>query len=190
MQHHTWPALLALGAVAWFTAAPPVAAQDSQTILYDANGRVVAVTTAQASGGVTASYGFDDADNRQGRSALAHVGPTVAWQLTNDQTLLPTQKLTSQDGRFVLTLQRDGNLVLTFGATILWSSGTATGRSVYFRVQAGGNAVIADPAGTAIWQSNTGGNAGAVLTLQNDGNLVMKNAAGTTILWQSNTCCH
>ena len=89
-----------------------------------------------------------------------------------------------------MTLQRDGNLVLHFGSTVLWNSGTATGRSVYFRVQAGGNAVIADPAGTAIWQSDTGGNAGAVLTLQNDGNLVMKNAAGTTILWQSHTCCH
>lgn len=190
MQHHTWLLLLALGAVAWFAASSPATAQDSQTILYDANGRVVAVTTAQASGGVTASYGFDDADNRLSRGAVAHTGPTVAWQLTSEQTLVPTQKLTSQDGRFTLTLQRDGNLVLHFGATVLWNSGTATGRSIYFRVQAGGNAALVDAAGLPVWTSGTNGNWYSVLTLQNDGNLVMKNAAGTTILWQSNTCCH
>lgn len=170
-------------------AAGPAAAQVTQTYTYDANGRLIAVATATPTGGVTTGYDLDAADNRVLREAYATTLSGTAWIMTNNQSLVTSQKMVSQDGRFRLELQQDGNLVLYFGSTPLWATNTTTGRQLYFRVQADGNAVLYNVDFDPVWASNTSSYPNAVLTLQNDGNLVLRDSGGT-IRWQTNTCCH
>lgn len=163
------------------------AAQTTQTYRYDANGRLTAAITAGPFSAFS-GYALDDADNRTSRNNYMIVAPAVAYRLSSGEFLLPGQQLTSQDGRFTLKAQQDGNLVLLFGATQLWATGTATGKSLYFRLQTSGAATLFDVPQDPMWATPAAG-ANATLTLQNDGNLVLKSSGGS-VVWQSNTCCH
>ena len=104
------------------------------------------------------------------------------------------QTLNSCDGRFSLTMQTDGNLVLyQSGVGALWATGTTgyTGRNLSAFMQTDGNLVVyADPWSNWIplWNSGTPGYPNSRLQLQNDGNLVIYNAYNNWI-WASNTCC-
>ncbi|MGH3168222.1 MAG: hypothetical protein ACRDN0_20360 [Trebonia sp.] len=120
---------------------------------------------------------------------LAPQPATACGTLTASQGLYPGQSLTSCDGRLTLTMQGDGNLVLYFNGTALWSSGTAGQPSAEALMQGDGNVVIYSDTGTSLWTTGTAGNSGASLALQNDGNLVVYSASGTA-LWSSGTCCH
>lgn len=164
------------------------AAQTTQTYRYDANGRLIAAITAGPSSGAFSSYALDDADNRASRNNDAAVAPSVAWRLSSGESLLPGQQLTSQDGRFALKAQQDGNVVLWFGSTQLWASGTANGKSLYLTLEPGGAATLFDVPQNPIWATPAAG-ADATLTLQNDGDLVLKTSGGS-VVWHSNTCCH
>jgi hypothetical protein len=94
--------------------------------------------------------------------------------------------LTSQDGRFTLVLQGDGNLVLYWtGGAARWATGTAGRAVARASMQADGNLVLYAPEGTAVWASGTVGHPGAFLTLQNDGNGVIYGPGGP--LWATNT---
>lgn len=163
-------------------------AQTQQTYRYDANGRLIAATTAQPSSGTWSSYALDDADNRTSRNNATIAYPADTWRMAAGERLLPGQQLTSKDGRFALKVQQDGNLVLWFGSTPLWASGTATGRSVYLHNN-GDLVSLTDPAGSPLWFLPPAGGTG-VLILQNDGNLVLKTSSAGSVVWQSNTCCH
>jgi hypothetical protein len=90
--------------------------------------------------------------------------------------------LTSNDGRFKLTFQSDGNLVLRneFGQ-ITSQTGivmTNPGKTV---LQADGNFVVSDASGTVYWSSGTWGFPGAYLVLENDGRLRLYSSGGTVI---------
>jgi len=92
----------------------------------------------------------------------------------------------SQDGRSILIMQTDGNLVLyrflTGGRHIArWSTGTNDQIVTQAVMQGDGNFVVYGPHG-ALWNSGTHGNPGAWLVLQNDGNLVIYDASGAP-LW-------
>lgn len=177
-----------LAALALATASE-AAAQTTQTYRYDANGRMIATITARPSSGTHAAYTLDDADNRTLRNNYPIAYPAAADRLASGEALMVGQQLTSQDGRFALKVQQDGNLVLWFGSTQLWASGTATGKSLYFRLLNTGVATLYDVPQNALWSSTPAAGAGASLILQNDGNLVLKNSGGS-VVWQSNTCCH
>ena len=90
------------------------------------------------------------------------------------QSLTLNQSLTSENGRYVLAMQADGNLVLyrtSDGQALWWSDthGHAVSQAV---MQYDGNFVIYgyyDP----LWASHTDGRPGAYLALQNDGNAVI-----------------
>lgn len=164
------------------------AAQSLQTYRYDANGRLTATTTARPASGAFTRYALDDADNRTARDNSAVAYPAVAWRLSSGEGLVVGQQLISQDGRFTLKAEANGDLVLRFGATTLWSAGAATGNSLLLRLQTSGAATLFDVAQASLWSTPTAG-ANATLTLQNDGNLVLKNSGGS-VVWQSNTCCH
>jgi hypothetical protein len=118
--------------------------------------------------------------------------PTACGALTAGQGLTQGKSLVSCDGRFTLTMQGDGNLVLSqAGVGPIWSTGTTSGPIVALQMQGDGNLVIVDyTSGTGVpkWSSNTGGNPGASFLVQNDGNLVVYNASQVPI-WASNTCC-
>ncbi len=100
--------------------------------------------------------------------------------------------LDSCDGRFRLLMQTDGNLVLYFGSTPLFSSNTFQPGS-YVGMQGDGNLVIYNMTNMGIWASNTPGHPGAVLFIFNDGNMQIRTDnldGGFTFWWQTNTGGH
>jgi hypothetical protein len=96
----------------------------------------------------------------------------------------------SCDGRFQLAMQTDGNLVLYFNGSALWSSNTAGTGASDAVMQDDGNFVLYTSSGTAVWSTATAGSGcGTYLAVQTDGNMVVYNGAGTS-LWSTGTCCH
>lgn len=113
----------------------------------------------------------------------------MADRLNPNESLPIGSSITSQDGRFALNMQGDGNLVL-YGPNgkYRWDSATH-GQSVTQTVMQGdGNFVIYGPGG-ALWSSGTYGNPGAWMIVQNDGNLVIYGPNGNP-LWASGTYIH
>ena len=97
--------------------------------------------------------------------------------------------VTSCDGRFVLVMQDDGNLVLyQSGVGALWSAFTAGHPGSALAMQDDGNLVIYASSGQAIWNTGTNGHAGASLAVQDDGNVVVYGAPGA--LWNTGTSGH
>ncbi len=104
------------------------------------------------------------------------------------------QGVRSNDGRFELTMQTDGNLVMYFGTTALWGSNTFGTDGQLAVMQSDGNLVVYDSNMHALWASNEVAyfqyTPGASLSIQNDGNLVIyANAAHTAVNWTSGSCC-
>lgn len=109
-------------------------------------------------------------------------------------TLYPGQGIYSDDGRYLLIMQDDGNLVYyrTSDWAVRWYSNTAGTPGATLTMQGDGNAVTyytppvilpgkgqppqyqkEPPQTYATWWSGTTGYGGATLTAQNDGNLVV-----------------
>lgn len=116
--------------------------------------------------------------------------PAACTWLNPDEALFPGRYQDSCDGRFRLTLQHDGNLVLTVAATghVLWASSTGGRRGAVALMQRDGNFVIYDSRGRAVWASGSGGRSGARLAVQDDGNAVVY--SGADVLWTSGTGGH
>ena len=57
----------------------------------------------------------------------------------------------------------------------------------FLRIQIDGNLVLYNTKNKPLWNSNTNGNQGAILHMQKDGNLVIYNTAGNRALWSSGT---
>lgn len=109
-------------------------------------------------------------------------------RLNENESLTPGQSIMSADGRFSLTLQPDGNLVLSrTGAEARWSSGTSGQQAARLAMQSDGNLVLYSPTSVALWSTGTWGHPGAWVVLQPDGNLVLYPAGAPTALWASNT---
>lgn len=117
--------------------------------------------------------------------------PAGCTWMEPDEAIFPGRHQVSCDGRFKLTLQRDGNLVLTVAATgqPLWASGTTGRRSAVALMQRDGNFVVYDSAGRPVWDSATGGRSGAHLAVQDDGNVVIYTRANE-VLWATHTGGH
>jgi endonuclease/exonuclease/phosphatase family metal-dependent hydrolase len=94
-------------------------------------------------------------------------------RLTADQRLTAGEQLISEDGRFVLTMQHDGNLVEYAAAgRPIWSTETDV-PGAEARLQGDGNFVVIAPGNEPVWSTGTDGTPGPTLELQNDGNLVV-----------------
>jgi hypothetical protein len=100
-------------------------------------------------------------------------------------SLLLDQSIISRDGRFTLTMQSDGNLVLYEPGGACWDSKTYGQTAVQAVMQSDGNLVIYGPGG-AIWHTNTYGHPGACLIVQDDRNAVIYDPAAQP-LWATNT---
>lgn len=176
--------------IAAFLAAPTmVCAQQTDTYFYDVHGRVEAVTRAPANGGSRTRYGLDPAYNRNGKVISNTAVRGAQDRLAGGENLLPSQSLTSSDGRFSFVLQQDdGNAVIYGPAGALWSTNTAGGQSTVLVMQLDGNVVIRSPANDPVWFSNTANNPGPVLIMQDDGNLVLY--SGSSAIWSSGTGGH
>ena len=106
--------------------------------------------------------------------------------LQTGQTLNAGQSVQSNDGRFRLSMQSDGNLVLYHqGVRVLWASNTVGVRNPRLVMQPDGNLVVYDDTNRARWSSNTVGKAGARLVVQDDGNTVMYK--GSVAIWSTRT---
>ncbi len=82
-------------------------------------------------------------------------------------------------------MQRDGNLVVSQGADILWDSMTAqTGHANYLDFRPDGNLLLRKGDGTPIIDWCAAGMGGHVLVMQSDGNLVMYSPSGLPV-WAS-----
>jgi len=99
--------------------------------------------------------------------------PSAPDTLQPGEQLSPGQSRTSQDGRFELSYQGDGNLVLyrLSDGHPLWATHTFAPGVV--EMQHDGNLVIYSTAGNALWSSGTAGYPGARLAVQSDSNLVI-----------------
>lgn len=106
------------------------------------------------------------------------VPPDQVPTMTAGQSLYANQYVTSQDGRFVLIYQGDGNLVLYLGSEPLWSSGTCGTSPGVAVMQGDGNFVVYDAAWTPVWNSGTWSYPGAYLTVTNEGRLLIYTSAG------------
>ena len=169
---------------------------DGNLVVYDPNGHALwnSRTWGHPGAGLTLQNDGNlviyDANGHALWNTMTFVPPmaaNTAGRLTANQGLLRGQSISSPDGRFTLSFQQDGNLVL-YGPThkALWASHT-DGRSVWEAImQADGNLVIYDRSNHSLWNSGTWGHAGAALTIGNDGNLAIRDA-NNNLLWATHT---
>lgn len=113
-----------------------------------------------------------------------------AWgsDMRRNEMLEPGRYLESDDGRFKLVFQTDGNLVLyrNRDGRPLWHSRTAGMRTGFVIMQGDGNVVVYDTDRNARWSSGTQGNVNSWLQVQNDGNVVIYNSNNVP-LWDTET---
>ena len=83
-------------------------------------------------------------------------------------------QIASPDGKFVLQMQDDGNLVLRAPGNVpLGDTHTAGHDGAIAVMQTDGNFVIRAPGNIAVWASGTAGHTGTVLQVQDDGGVVL-----------------
>lgn len=110
---------------------------------------------------------------------------TPTDRLSSLESLPVSAYLTSVNGRYRLTYQADGNLVLSDDVeqVVTWSSGTTGTGAGSLTIQSDGNLVMRDSAGEVVWATYTQARALTRLVLQDDGNLVL--SSGSSLLWNS-----
>lgn len=157
--------------------APASAASATETIryVYDARGALThSYRESGPAAGFRADYSYDRADNRSN----VNVQNVIRY-------LQAGEEMYSQDGRFRLIMQTDGNFVLYQGYAALWHTSTSgSGANNLAAFQADGNLVVYNP-NQPVWSSGIY-SPGATLALQNDGNLVIYAINGQP-LWASGT---
>jgi hypothetical protein len=105
--------------------------------------------------------------------------------LNSGQTLHQDDYILSPDSQSVLTLQKDGNVLLYSNMRSAWHTITAGSGADRLIMQDDGNLVLYSPS-RAVWASGTNGNPGARLIIQTDGNMVIYSASNVP-LWATYT---
>ncbi|MEE1928538.1 hypothetical protein V1J52_10090 [Streptomyces sp. TRM 70351] len=147
----------------------------------------VVVTAALAvGGGATATaapaapaHAVKASDTRQEAGALAN------GDFVRGTRICRNMALTSGNGRTLLRLQEDGNLVVYRDGRPVWQAPGAWSRGDCLVFQDDGNFVLYDSGGTAVWHANTW-RRGNILSVQDDGNVVIYDVRGTPV-WHTNT---
>ena len=107
-----------------------------------------------------------------------------ADRLKAGESLTVDQSINSQNNKYFLVMQGDGNLVLYQRVIVpVWSTGTSNTGAKVAVMQADENFVVYDGNGIARWNSGTGGfhDPGCALVVQNDGNLVIYESTGRVV---------
>jgi hypothetical protein len=105
---------------------------------------------------------------------VAEAAPKQKSRLHAGEVLRPDETLRSENGRFTLTQQRDGNLVLTGpGRKVLFDTKTAGNPGARSVLQNDGNFVVLSRSGRPLFDTRTAGNPGARLVVQDDCNVVL-----------------
>jgi hypothetical protein len=106
--------------------------------------------------------------------------------LGTNQALYPGSSLTSADGTTVLTLQGDGNLVLSYNGQTLWTSGTQGKPVANLWMNADGNLHLNDGANNIFWSNGASGHKDAFLRINNGGSMMVWDGSNHEI-WDSGT---
>ena len=123
----------------------------------------------------------------QGPPTASPAKPSGCGTIPSGHGLVDGEGFSSCDGRFTLSMQSDGNLVLDHnGVGPLWSTQTHGTDGFAAVMQSDGDFVVYGKHTNPLWSSVTDGHAGAHLAVQDDGNLVVYAANGAA-LWASNT---
>jgi hypothetical protein len=113
--------------------------------------------------------------------------PPMSDRMCCDTELLMGARLTSANGKYFLSFQGDGNLVLYKSVNgkdnPLWASST-NGRANHCFMQADGNFVLYKDR-YPVWASGSSGHTNATLIVQEDGNMVIYD--GQKAVWHTNT---
>lgn len=104
--------------------------------------------------------------------------------LNAGQVLYAGQSLASNNGRYRLSMQTDGNLVIYNPYGPIWASNTWRSDANQLVMQTDGNLVLYGPGGPR-WASNTWRSPANRVIMQDDGNLVMYGPTGA--VWASGT---
>lgn len=108
--------------------------------------------------------------------------PAAAWphRITMSSSLDTNEKLVSPNGRYNLTMQENGNLVLRgVSEGIIWSPEMDGSGSVKAQITNAGNLVLRQADGDVMWASGTTRWASSATTLEvtDSGNVLLSNAA-------------
>ncbi len=121
--------------------------------------------------------------NRSGAAAI--IAPTVGATIKPGTILSSGAVVTTLYGQFALTMQGDGDLVLTGQGQQLWHTGTAANPGAWAALQSDGNFVVYSKAGRALWTAKTVGHPDDKAVITTDGNLAIVGASST--YWQTGT---
>jgi hypothetical protein len=125
-------------------------------------------------------------DSGSGGGSGGGTGGGGAETLTAGMRIYPGQAVTSRDGRFALTYQTDGNLVLYGpGGVPRWSTQVFSSPG-YAEMQNDGNFVVYASDGSPRWASGTHGALNARLVVHDDGNVAIYNTSSAQI-WATHT---
>lgn len=112
--------------------------------------------------------------------------PVPTSRLTEPHTLATGRTLLAPNGRYRLTQQPDGNLVLYKDTgKALWSS-HRFGHGYTTTMQSDGNLVTYAPGHHAVWATHTNGKHATYAVMQSDGNFVLYTSGGKAV-WATHT---
>lgn len=119
--------------------------------------------------------------------------PSGCGRLLSGEGLMRDKMIRSCNGRAMLALQTDQNVVLYDPVGAAWVAGNTLNRGTSDLVmQRDGNLVAYDGTRRPLWASGTPGNPNAWLAVQDDCNLVIYRGPyplGGRVLWTTNTLC-
>ena len=102
--------------------------------------------------------------------------------LGQNEKLKASEELKSENGKYKLVLQGDGNLVVYESqGKALWNSDTLGSGAIECVMQSDGNLVLKHRNGRVVWATGTHGTKNARLVIQDDGNLVIYNERGLAV---------
>jgi len=135
------------------------------------------------------SYQLGDVLKYGNPFSLMSMVEDVKNTLDQGNSLTAGQKLVSQNGKYMLIYQTDGNVCIysTSGGKSVWNSGV-THTPGKLKLHSDGNLVASDSGNIPQWSTNTAnkGTSPFKLVIQNDRNLVLLDS-DNIILWKSNT---
>ncbi|MFF5051703.1 LamG-like jellyroll fold domain-containing protein [Micromonospora sp. NPDC000663] len=137
---------------------------------WDATGALLVGTT-----GTDHFVNGDIDDVRVFQGATGSIKPVMSGtsELLPHQRLIADQELSSPDGRHVLRMQADGDLVYLRDGNRAWESGTAGNPGAYAQMQIDGNFVIYQASEAPLWATSTHQTGADRLVIRNDLGVVL-----------------
>jgi hypothetical protein len=155
---------------------------DGNLVLYEANGR--ADWASHTSGNPGSRLVLQDDSNAViyrpdnsvpwATNTSIPIGPVAQGDtIKPGEVLYPGQTIRSANGRYSLTLQSDGNLVLSASFGSIWGAGTNGKRVEVCKLLDDGSLTLYEPGMKADWTSRTANNPGSRFVVQDDANGVL-----------------